>query len=83
MLQTHRKRKKNRIRAYCNKCRHEQVFIKMEINHILHLVLTIITVGLWGVCWVAICLGKLIHPWRCEHCGWHWPEFGIKRRFLK
>ena len=34
------------------------------------------TMGLWLVSWVALCIGKVLRPWRCEHCGWHKPEFG-------
>lgn len=41
----------------------------------LHLVLTICTGGLWLVSWVAVCIGQVMRPWRCEHCGWHKPLF--------
>jgi len=39
-------------------------------------VLVLLTGGLWLVSWVALCIGKVMRPWRCEHCGWHKPEFG-------
>jgi hypothetical protein len=45
------------------------------MNHSLHLALVFLTAGLWLVSWIALCIGKLVHPWRCEHCGWHKPEF--------
>ncbi len=41
----------------------------------MHFIVTICTGGLWLVSWVAVCIGKLMRPWRCEHCGWHKPEF--------
>jgi hypothetical protein len=67
--------KKDKSRAYCPRCRHQQVFVEAEICHTLHLGLSILTCGLWLVSWIALCIGKLIRPWRCEHCGWHSPEF--------
>jgi len=57
-------------------CRHRQVFVRAESNHLLNLFLTVLTGGLWLVSWVAVCIGKSMRPWCCEHCGWHEPEFG-------
>jgi len=64
---------KDRIRGYCPRCRHDQIFAKYKINHGVHLFLTIITLGLWLVSWVAITLGNLLRPWRCQQCGWYKP----------
>jgi rubredoxin len=68
-------RRKVEIHAHCPRCGHEQRFVSVETNHLLHLVLTIFTLGLWFVCWISLCVSKLMRPWRCEHCGWHKPEF--------
>jgi len=38
--------------------------------------MAVLTGGLWIVSWIALCIGKVMRPWRCEHCGWHKPEFG-------
>ena len=67
--------KKERVRAHCPRCRHQQTFVKATINHPFHVVLGIVTGGLWLVSWIALCVGKHMRPWRCEHCGWHKPEF--------
>ncbi len=67
--------KKDKIRAYCRRCRHQQTFVRSEMHHGVHLFFTILTLGLWGVCWFSIYLGQLFRPWRCEHCRWHKPEF--------
>jgi hypothetical protein len=67
--------RKDRIRAHCARCRHQQLFIRARLNHLLHLMLTIMTVGLWLISWLALCIGQILRPWRCEHCGWHHPEF--------
>jgi hypothetical protein len=75
-----RQMKRHRLRAHCPRCRHQQVFVQAEINHPLHLVLALLTAGLWIISWLALCIGKVYRPWRCEHCAWHKPEFGIDSR---
>jgi len=64
---------KERIRGYCPRCGHEQLFTRNKIHHGVHLFLTIITLGLWVVSWVAISIGNQIRPWRCQQCGWYKP----------
>ena len=66
---------KGKIRAYCRRCRHEQVFVRSVIHHRVHLFFSVATLGLWAVCWGAICLAQYFRPWRCEHCRWPKPEF--------
>jgi hypothetical protein len=46
------------------------LFEKTEINHGLHLFLSIITVGLWLVSWISLAIVHRLRPWRCLHCGW-------------
>ena len=70
--------RRNKIRAHCLRCRHQQLFVRAVLNHPLHLLLTLLTLGLWSVSWVALCIGRLLRPWRCEHCGWHNPIFKLK-----
>ena len=36
-------------------------------NHILHLILTLVTFGMWLVVWVLISIK--IGGWRCSQCG--------------
>jgi len=69
--------RKNKIRAHCPRCQHQQIFVRAQINHSLHFILTLLTAGLWAISWIALCIGKYVRPWRCEHCNWHTPEFGI------
>jgi hypothetical protein len=79
--------KRSHIRAYCSQCRHEYLFIKARHHHLLHLIATICTLGLWLIPWAAICVGQMMRPWRCEHCGWHKPVFrnpdAIKRDTIR
>jgi hypothetical protein len=61
--------------AHCPHCREERVFIHARLSIRRHLILTILTGGLWGVVWAALLIGKSLRPWRCSVCGWHKPEF--------
>jgi rubredoxin len=67
--------RKNKLRAQCPRCGHQQFFVRAEINHPLHLALSVLTLGLWLISWLALWLGTFMRPWRCEHCGWHNPNF--------
>jgi hypothetical protein len=67
--------KKDKIRAHCRRCRHQQTFVRDEMHHGLHLFFSVMTLGLWTVSWLAVYLGHLFRPWRCEHCRWHKPEY--------
>jgi hypothetical protein len=70
--------RKEKIRAHCPRCRHQQLFIRAHLNHSLHFVLTLVTAGLWSISWFALCIGQWMRPWRCEHCNWHNPVFTRK-----
>jgi hypothetical protein len=63
------------IRAYCSQCRHQHTFVRARHHHRLHFFLTVATLGIWLVPWIAVCIGQVLRPWRCEHCGWHKPVF--------
>jgi predicted RNA-binding Zn-ribbon protein involved in translation (DUF1610 family) len=64
--------------AHCPNCRRETVWVKARISHGWHLLLIVVTGGLWTVSWLALLIGKVMRPWRCEVCGWHKPEFRNK-----
>jgi hypothetical protein len=61
--------------AHCPRCRQESLFVEAHIAHRKHLLLTLVTAGLWLVPWCALILGKTLRPYRCYVCGWHKPEF--------
>jgi hypothetical protein len=64
-----------RVRAFCRQCRHEQVFVRAEISHFVHLLATVCTCGLWSISWISATIGQKLRPWRCKHCGFAKPEF--------
>jgi hypothetical protein len=41
----------------------------------LHLTLTVLTAGIWSICLFSAIIKRSLWPWRCEHCGWHEPDF--------
>ena len=61
--------------AHCPHCRQQSLFVHARISHGRHLLLTLVTGGLWAFLWIGLCISKALRPWRCESCGWHKPEF--------
>ena len=55
--------------AFCGTCSGPALFQKGGINHGRHLVLTLLTVGLWGLVWITLSLVYLLNPYRCARCG--------------
>lgn len=66
--------KPDRVLAYCPSCLETRRFSRVEVNHRLHGLLTVATLGLWGVSWLAVAIGQLIWPWRCRKCGGNSPD---------
>src|SRR5580658_5304009 len=40
--------------GYCAHCGHDQLFRSTEIDHPLHLTITVVTFGLWSVSWLSL-----------------------------
>jgi DNA-directed RNA polymerase subunit RPC12/RpoP len=53
----------------CPDCGERRLIASRKPNHLLHLILTIITVGLWAVIWFFIAWSGEFHKWRCQNCG--------------
>jgi len=57
-------------RSYCAFCDCERVFRRRPLDHGTHSILTIVTLGLWGVVWAgAILRHSKRETWRCGWCG--------------
>jgi hypothetical protein len=54
--------------AYCPYCDRQTLAIGTKPNHLLHLVLSICTAGVWLVVWLLVAIGK-IGGYRCSKCG--------------
>ena len=53
--------------GFCKVCDKQVKVQGKSTSHLLHLVLTLITGGLWLIVWVLIGMGS--GDWRCECCG--------------
>jgi DNA-directed RNA polymerase subunit RPC12/RpoP len=53
--------------GFCKTCDRKVMIRRRTPNHILHLLLAIVTAGLWIIVWVLVSLQ--IGGWRCSQCG--------------
>ena len=53
--------------GYCKDCERRVVVFRPRANHLLHLLLTLITAGLWLPIWLGLAIR--IGGWRCAECG--------------
>jgi hypothetical protein len=54
-------------RKYCKDCEQKVLAVRPGTNHVLHLLLTICTAGLWLIIWVLV--SAKIGGWKCPICG--------------
>jgi hypothetical protein len=54
--------------AFCSHCQKQTMAQGTKPNHILHLILSILTLGLWLPIWLLITIGK-VGGYRCTSCG--------------
>lgn len=54
--------------GYCDVCERRVYATGRAPNHVLHLVLTVFTGGLWGIVWALLAAGT-IGNYRCTRCG--------------
>ncbi len=53
----------------CPLCRRYSEPRPVRIRHSIHLALTIFSLGLWGVSWVALIVSRWRWPFECKRCG--------------
>lgn len=53
--------------GFCQACNQQRKVEREKINHILHLLLSILTAGLWLIIWLGVSVR--FGGWRCESCG--------------
>ena len=51
----------------CKRCDCQTLIRRQGTNHILHLIITVVTCGLWLIVWVLASVK--IGGWRCSTCG--------------
>lgn len=62
--------------GYCTQCNKQVLINKKGVNHILHLILTILTLGWWLIIWILLSISW--GDWKCSQCG-----FGVINRSIK
>lgn len=53
--------------AFCDNCGRQVSIERQSVNHILHLLLSVLTCGLWLLVWASKSSEK--KAWRCTSCG--------------
>ena len=54
---------------YCRNCGKQVRAIRQEPNHILHLLITVFTLGFWLPVWFLVIVVGVMTRWRCQECG--------------
>ena len=62
--------------AFCPTCGRQSLFQRPGINHVLHLILSLVTVGLWVIVWLILVATNSAKKPRCATCGMEMPTFG-------
>ncbi|MCK4340303.1 MAG: hypothetical protein KAY37_01095 [Phycisphaerae bacterium] len=55
--------------AYCSTCGTQRAFERPGLNHILHLLLSLVTCGCWILVWVLLAVLPPHEPYQCRTCG--------------
>jgi Na+-transporting NADH:ubiquinone oxidoreductase subunit NqrC len=53
--------------GFCNSCGTNVKTLRKGTNHVLHLILTICTAGIWSIIWLFSTIK--FGGWRCDSCG--------------
>lgn len=53
--------------GFCERCQKQGVVFRKRPNHILHLILSVLTGGIWIIVWLLLSLK--VGGWRCAACG--------------
>lgn len=53
--------------GFCAQCNQQSKVSRANANHILHLILSVLTAGLWIIVWIGVAVK--FGGWRCETCG--------------
>lgn len=54
---------------YCATCGRQTLHTKARVNHVLHLILSVLTAGLWLFVWAALGMSNSASRTRCAGCG--------------
>ena len=63
--------------GYCKTCQANRNIYRRSPNHLLHLILSILTAGLWIIIWIGVTIQ--FGGWRCKECGSKKVSRGTRR----
>ena len=55
--------------GWCHVCQQQRLMTKPKINHLLHLVLSALTLGVWTLVWITLTIINASKLPRCVQCG--------------
>jgi hypothetical protein len=55
--------------GWCRVCHQQRMMTKPKINHVLHLVLSLVTLGFWSLVWLTLAIVNSGKSPRCVQCG--------------
>lgn len=58
-----------KVRRYCPEDDRMVLAERPTPNHLLHLVLAIVTAGIWIIVWIIVSVSSDMGTFRCPHCG--------------
>lgn len=58
-----------KLRRYCPDDDRMVLAEKQTPNHVLHLLLSVVTVGFWIPIWIIVAIGNDFAGYQCPHCG--------------
>lgn len=53
---------------FCAHCQKQTMAIGNKPNHLLHLILSVMTAGVWAFVWLLVAVGSM-GGYRCTQCG--------------
>ncbi len=59
----------SQTRMWCKTCGGYRLATKACPSHLLHLVLSVLTCGLWLLVWGVVFVVNAFRPYRCISCG--------------
>jgi hypothetical protein len=56
---------------FCKACNKQVLARRKGVNHILHLILSLLTFGIWVIIWILVVVKNIVvvGEWRCSTCG--------------
>jgi hypothetical protein len=55
--------------SWCHVCQQQRLMTKPKINHVLHLILTLVTLGVWVFVWITLAIVHSGKSFRCVQRG--------------